>query len=126
MTILAPRNLAFAAAIGCLLAAVTSQADAACSITRFQFRFGQTFPAQAELGSGQYCGFALHAGRGTVFQAIRIVERPKHGTATTRLTGVGYRARAGYKGADSFAFAVIGHSPDSDQPARVEVSVTVH
>ena len=120
------RRLIAAAVAALVLAAVASPADAACSVTRFHFRFGQTFPAQAEVGSGQSCGIVIRAGRGTVFRQIRIVEPAKHGTATPRLTGVGYRSKAGYTGEDSFSFAVAGHSPDSDEPARVDVSVTVH
>ncbi|MGN6571786.1 MAG: hypothetical protein ACTHLO_10265 [Pseudolabrys sp.] len=120
------RRLSAAAVAALALAALASPADAACHITRFHFRFGQTFPAQAEVGSGQTCGFALHAGRDSVFRAIRIIAPPAHGTATARLTGVGYRAQAGYKGEDSFSFAVIGHNRDTSEPARVDVSVTVH
>jgi len=108
-----------------LTLATMAPAYAGCSTSRFRWLFGSTTSTNMSAGSGQRCGFSLSAGGSTVINGLRIVERPKHGTAFAGSTGVGYQSRPGYRGADTFEFAVIGHGRSGSDPATIRVDVTV-
>jgi hypothetical protein len=76
--------------------------------------------------SGRNCGIILHAAGQSRFDAVAIVERPKHGTLSPRMgVGVTYRSAAGHRGDDSFVFSITGTMSSGTGTARVRVHVTV-
>lgn len=61
-------------------------------------------------GAGHYCEFTLSTGSTTsVFDKVRVIERPRHGTAAIAgRSGVYYKGAPGYHGSDHFVIEVSG------------------
>jgi hypothetical protein len=101
-------------------------AHADCRVLRFNMFPGTESSSTMYAPSGRNCGVIVHASGSSRFDSISIVAQPKHGTLVAR-TGVGvtYRSQPGYKGEDSFAYAVTGQFKGGSGTARNRINVIV-
>src|ERR1700688_4307348 len=80
----------------------------ACTF-RFSFVFGQVTNGTLGAASGESCAVtADRTGSKTVIKSVRIVSPPRNGSASAGAIGVTYRSKPGFKGNDSFTFAIFG------------------
>jgi hypothetical protein len=87
--------------------------------------FGANATAYIGLASGTACTLG-YGGAGTV-QSAKVTTRAAHGTV--RMLGnsnLEYRAKPGYKGADTFAVTVKGTGPLGSGTSVISVNVTVN
>jgi len=109
-----------------LASVIASPAYAECSVPFSKFFPGSESGQTMTVTSGRNCGIILHAAGQSRFDAVDIVERPKHGTLSRRMgVGLTYRSAAGYRGDDSFVFSVTGQMSSGSGTARIRVRVTV-
>jgi hypothetical protein len=98
---------------------------AACGTSPVQLTFGAETAARIETGSGAACTVAMQAGTG-VIEDLSVMAAARHGSISPRgRSGVVYRAPDNYRGEDSFALALRGHSETQHGVAIVRVRVTV-
>jgi hypothetical protein len=103
-----------------------ASAHAECAFVRFRFLFGSDAATSMQVGSGQPCHIGVRAGARSVFESVRVSSQASNGTVSpSGQSGVVYRSKPGFRGADSFAFTVTGRGPSSSGPATIRVSVTV-
>ncbi len=57
--------------------------------------------------------------------SVRIAFAPRNGTASAGGRGIVYRPRVGFKGDDSFVFAVTGRKAGNPARATMRVNITV-
>ena len=101
-----------------------ASAHAECAFVRFLF--GSDAATSMQVGSGQPCHIGVRAGARSVFESVRVSSQASNGTVSpSGQSGVVYRSKPGFRGADSFAFTVTGRGPSSSGPATIRVSVTV-
>jgi hypothetical protein len=110
-----------------LFVASSNTAQAACSVGRFGLFAGATTETTMVVSSGANCGINVRPGREGRFDSTRIVTPAKNGTVSRHAVGgFTYRSKPGFKGQDSFAFAVTGKIRSVEGTATVRVSVTVN
>ena len=103
----------------------TCLAEAACSVSRWTFRWGQESGASMTT-DGAPCRTTISWTSGTtVIDGVAISARPRNGTASVAGNTVSYRPKAGYKGEDSFAFTISGKRLTTPGKATIRVSVSV-
>jgi hypothetical protein len=114
-----------------LLAALVTflMADAAsaggCSVSSWNYVFGQQTSASMTVGSGEICTTQLAtavSNSGVAIQAIRLRSSPDHGQVTVVGLGLKYHAKSGYTGPDSLIFEVVGANR---KLATVQLRITV-
>ncbi len=104
-----------------LLVGLVDSANARC-ITRWLGHWGVDSTAYV-LMDGGVCGLPMHAAGTSEIHSIRITARPRHGSAGVSGYVVAYRARAGFRGQDSFSIVIAGR--EAGQPKRMNVRVAV-
>jgi len=97
----------------------------ACNIVRFRFIFGSDTSTVMLVGSGKACSIPLRTGSRSTFSGVAVSAPARNGTASAGSSGVTYRSKPGYKGADSFAFTVTGTNSRGPGKSTVQVAVTV-
>jgi hypothetical protein len=113
-----------------LLLSVLGAADAsaACHATRFRFNLGAEANTWTNMlvSSGKRCSILLHAGSRSAFSSFAVSAPPQHGTARIDGgAGAVYQSRPGYRGEDSFSFAVSGTGAHGSGKTTIRVAVTV-
>ena len=107
-----------------LLCGFVGSAEATCSVP--QWRFVWDVETNAYMTTdGSPCWILL----GRVFKtgevhSVTIASAPRNGTASASGLSVHYRPKSGFKGEDSFVFAISGRRSGSPVHASVRVSVT--
>lgn len=112
-------------ALALLFLALTDLAEARCY--RFAWRgvWGVETAAYMET-DGAVCRTSISlVGSTSEVHSVSIASAPQNGIAAASGRAVSYRPRPGFKGADSFVFAVVGRHAGSAQRATVRVNVTV-
>lgn len=108
-----------------LLCAFVGQAEAACSVPSWRFVWGIETNAYITTTGGS-CSLVLRrAFKTSEVHSLAIASGPHNGAASVSANAVTYRPRAGFKGEDSFVFAVSGRRNGGPERATVRVSVTV-
>ncbi len=108
-----------------LMLSLVESAKAYCHVPQWRFVW-DTEGAAIMVTDGQMCRTSVSRVWNTSeVHAVTIASQPRHGTASTTGRGISYIPRAGYKGEDSFVFAVAGRKAGSHTRATVRVSVTV-
>jgi len=103
-------------------------ASAACNATRFRFNLGAEPNTWTNMvvSSGKRCSILLHAGSRSTFSAFSVTAPPRNGTAHIEAGARAvYQSRPGYKGEDSFSFAVSGTGAHGSGKTTIRVAVTV-
>ena len=102
-----------------------SSAQAACHVPRWQFKWGVEMSAYMIM-DGTLCRTSVSQVWNTSeIHSVTIASPPRNGSASAASRGVTYRPRAGFKGEDSFVFAIVGRKAGSPQRATMRVHVTV-
>lgn len=99
-------------AIALLLAATAASAQSAgedCVVSAYPTTFGVDGQGTLDIASGDSCNLYLRLS-GTI-ESSRIVQRPQHGSLSMGdMSSAVYKAKAGFKGVDEFAFELKGRS----------------
>lgn len=86
--------------------------------------WGQNATADISVASGGSCLFPITT-RGTV-SSSDILERPTHGKLKKlNLTTYEYKAKARYKGSDTFAIKAVGQGPTASGTSVITVHATI-
>ena len=110
-------------ALSLLLLGLVDSANAACSVVRWTFRWGVETNAYMQT-DGTTCRTSVSwTGGTTEVHSVTVAAAPRNGSASIAGRGVTYRPKAGFKGEDTFAFAIVGRH--NGQPARATVRVSV-
>jgi hypothetical protein len=98
----------------------------ACTF-RFSFVFGRVTNGTLLAASGESCAVTTtRTGSKTVIKSVKITSPPKNGSASAGPIGVTYRSKPGFKGNDSFTFAVFGDGDaGTNVTATVQMSATI-
>ena len=106
-----------------LLLGLANSAHAACTVHRWTLRWGVETNAYMQT-DGSICRSTLTWTTGTSeVHSMSIAAAPRNGTASASRPTVTYRPRAGFKGEDTFVFAIVGRQ--AGQPVRATVRVSV-
>jgi len=97
----------------------------ACNFVNFRFFFGTDSDTDMQVRSGEPCSIPLVTGGRASYSGIVISRPARGGTARADSSGVTYRSKPGFKGADSFAFTVSGTTPFRTGSTTVVVRVVV-
>ena len=98
---------------------------AECQSAPVRLALGSHTGATMTMGAGAACAIAL-TGIDLTVNELAVLTAPRHGKVAPRgRTGVVYRADSGYRGEDTFDFAVRGRSDGEDGISVVRVQVTV-
>jgi len=105
-------------------------AHALCEVSSWGFRLaGQDSSGTMTVGSNEPCSVAIAEAIGkTIVHSVTLESGPVNGTAEMDpKSGIVYRSRAAYRGADSLTFLINGHgaSCDCEGTARVTFAITV-
>jgi len=123
-----PAAVAGLAVMGVLTTALWSPfADATghCRTSPLVFRPGATVETQVTVAQQQACSVYVNPGSAMV-NAMAVTAPPSAGTVSARgRTGVVYRASAGFRGDDTFAFVLSGKIREDVAPMTVKVRVSV-
>ncbi len=103
---------------------------ALCEVSSWGFRVaGQDSSGTMTVGSNEPCSVAIAEAIGkTIVRSVALESGPVNGTAEMDpKSGIVYRSRAAYRGADSLTFLINGHgaSCDCEGTARVTFTITV-
>ncbi len=116
--------LALIASCPSLLSASRAGAVPECSISRTLADWGENSTADIDLTSGGSCQFPIKM-RGTV-SGSDISQKPSHGKLKRlNLSTFEYKAKAKYKGSDTFAIRATGHGPTASGTSVVTVHATI-
>jgi hypothetical protein len=86
--------------------------------------FGENSTGDISVGSGQRCLFPITI-RGTV-SSSDIFQKPSHGKLKKlNMTTYEYRAKARYKGSDTFAIKATGQGPTASGTSVITVHATI-
>jgi len=111
--------------IGLFLCAFGGPAEAACTITPWRFIWDTQTDASMSSDGGPCRSSIIQVFRTGEVHSVKIAAGPRHGAASASGRTVNYRPRAGFKGEDSFVFAINGRRNGNPVQARVRVNVTV-
>jgi hypothetical protein len=115
-----------AAILATCLAVGSAQAEQ-CVGTGTQTTFGANGTGWFEVKSGQACQYAFSMMGGGVVSNSRITVRPKNGTARMLdATSFEYKAKAGYKGQDTFAIEATGRNQTGSGKSVLTMNVAVN
>ena len=115
----------FASALALLLFGLTGSAEAACHVVRWRSVWGVETTAYMET-DGAVCRTSVSRVWNTSeVHSVNIASPPRSGSASAAGRSVTYRPRPGFKGEDSFVFAIVGRKAGSPQRGTVRVNVTV-
>jgi len=108
-----------------LLCGIGGRAEAACSVADWRFVWDVETNAYMTTDGGR-CSLVLRRTfRTSEVHAITISSTPRNGNASVSGHSVIYNARSGFKGDDTFVFAVSGRRNGNPVRATVKVSVSV-
>jgi hypothetical protein len=108
------------------LAVGSAQAEQ-CVGSGTQTTFGANGTGWFEVKSGQACQYAFSMMGGGVVSNSRITVRPKNGTARMLdATSFEYKAKAGYKGQDTFAIEATGRNQTGSGKSVLTMNVAVN
>jgi hypothetical protein len=114
------------AALALLLCGFAGQAEAGCSVPRFKVTWDVQNEAYTTLNGGS-CRVRVDRTSGTTeIRSVTVAAAARNGSTTASGLGVVYRPRAGFKGEDSFLFALNGRRAGVATHATVRVNVTVN
>lgn len=120
---MARRGSLLALTVICLSAFSSAAPD--CRVSAVPLTFGAQADATITMKAGLACPIVVRAGSASV-DKLEILSMPQAGTVAERgRTGVTYRPQAGFKGEDSFIFAMRGRSDAHSGTSIVRVSVSV-
>ena len=103
----------------------TASADAACWVPRWRSVWGIETSAQMISDGGPCRTIVSMVFNTSEVHSVTIASPPHHGSASTSGRAVNYRPGAGFKGEDSFVFAIIGRKSGGPTRGTVRVAVTV-
>jgi hypothetical protein len=97
-----------------------------CRVAPIPLALGQETAVSIALPADTPCTILVQGGSATL-DVIRIDIPPQRGTLTPRgRTGVVYRPRPGFKGADGFDFSLHGRSRDAYETATIRVRANIN
>ena len=103
----------------------TDSAEAECWVPRWRFLWDVQTDAQM-ISDGSACRMvATRVFRTSEVHSIAVASPPKHGSASASGLTVNYRPSSGFKGEDSFVFALSGRRNGIATHTTVRVAVTV-
>jgi hypothetical protein len=108
-----------------LLCGFGGRAEGACSAPDWRFVWGVETNAYMTTDGGRCSLVFRRAFRTSEVHSITIASAPRNGSAAASGHSVIYNPRSGFKGDDSFVFAINGKRNGSPVRATVRVSVTV-
>jgi hypothetical protein len=112
-------------ALALLLVGFAGSANAACHVPQWRMVWDTEGAVYMET-DGAACRTSISRVWNTSeIHSVTIASAPRNGTASAAGRGVTYRPRAGFKGADSFVFAVAGRKAGNPTRATMRVHVTV-
>jgi hypothetical protein len=112
-------------ALALLFWELTSSAEAGCHTAAWQSKWGVETTAYMQT-DGAVCRTSVSRVWNTSeVKSVNIASAPRNGTASASGRSVTYRPRPGFKGDDSFVFAIVGRKAGGAQRATVRVSVAV-
>ena len=113
-----------------LIVAATSPVPASsapasdCSASTTLANWGENSAGDIDIGSGETCQFPIKI-RGTVTSS-EISQKPARGKLKKLdISTYEYRAKAKYKGSDSFAIKAVGKGPTTSGTSVITVNVTI-
>ena len=108
-----------------LLYSLGGRAEAACDVPQWRFIWDVESNAYMATDGGR-CSLAFRrAFRTSEVHSITIATAPRNGSVSASGNAVLYNPRSGFKGDDSFVFAINGKRNGNPVRATVRVSVTV-
>jgi hypothetical protein len=117
-----------AAAITLMLAvtpAVAQSGGEDCVMSAYPTTFGVDGQASLDIASGNSCNLYLSLS-GTI-ESSRIVQSPQHGSLSmSNPSSAVYKAKAGYKGVDEFAFELKGRSMTGAGTSIIRIRANVN
>ena len=97
-----------------------------CRVTPIQLALGHETEVSIALPANTPCTILVQPGSAAL-DGLRIDVPPQRGTLTPRgRTGVVYRPRAGFKGADAFDFSLRGGSHAAYETATIRVRASIN
>jgi len=97
-----------------------------CRVTPIPLGFGHQTEVSLALPADTPCTIMVQAGSAPV-DGLTIDAPPERGTLMPRgRTGVVYRPRPGFKGADAFDFSLRGRASDADETALIRVRASIN
>jgi hypothetical protein len=108
-----------------LYLAFIEPAQAACHTYRWQSKWGTEMNAYMETDGAACRTWASRMGGTSEVHSVNIASPASHGTASVSGRTVTYRPRPGFKGEDSFVFALVGQKDGRAERATIRVSVAV-
>jgi hypothetical protein len=116
--------LGLVAAVPSLVPASLAEAASDCSMSAALSDWGQNSTGYIDIKSGESCQFSIMLS-GTV-SASDISQAPAHGKLKRLNTSTfEYKAKARYKGNDTFAIKATGHGPAASGTSLITVHATV-
>jgi Big-like domain-containing protein len=112
-------------ALAVLLCGLGGQAEAACAVPDWRFVWDVETNAYMTTDGGRCSLVFRRAFRTSEVHSIGMATAPRNGSATVSGNSVFYTPRSGFKGDDSFVFAINGKRNGSAVRATVKVNVTV-
>jgi hypothetical protein len=101
-----------------LCAGMTGAASAGCEHPPMPWQFGETFSSTWHITGGSSCKTTSR--HPEVIAAIEITARPRNGIAgKDGLFGVAYKPNEGFKGSDTFSYAVTSNASHHGGAGRV-------
>ena len=107
-----------------LLPVSRARAAPECSISGTLADWGENSTADIDLASGASCQFPIKM-RGTV-RGSDVSQKPSHGKLKRlNLSTFEYKAKARYKGSDTFAIKATGQGPTASGTSVITVNATI-
>jgi len=108
-----------------LLCGLGGRAEAACAVPQWRFVWDVETYAYITTG-GSRCSLVFRRTfRTSEVHSITIASAPRSGAASVSGNSVFYNPRSGFKGEDTFVFAIVGRRNGNPVRATVKVNVTV-
>ena len=107
-----------------LMSVPLARAASDCSMSGTLADWGENSTADIDLASGASCQFPVRM-HGTV-SSSEISQKPAHGKLKRlNITTYEYKAKAGYKGSDTFAIKATGQGPAASGTSAITVHATI-
>lgn len=109
-----------------LVLVLASSAHADSCPYRLRFNFGADATGSGMAHSGQKCVFPIFVHGSGSNSSMKIISAPEHGVATApNRSSITYHSQSGYKGADTFVFAVTGKNAERSGTSKITMNITV-
>ena len=108
-----------------LLCGLGGPAEAACSVANWRFVWGVETSAYLTTEGGRCSLVFRRTFRTSEVHSITIATAPRNGAATVSGNSIFYSPRSGFKGEDTFVFAINGRRNGNPERASVKVYATV-